>query len=194
MKIGFFGGTFDPIHLGHLSIAVNLKEARQLDQVWFCPAAQNPFKEENGGAPIGHRLAMARLATADCPFIRVIDAEARREGPSYTIDTLKQLQEEHPDHQFFILLGEDSLEGFEHWKSAEELVRTFPVYTGTRCVQQKPKFKNKVIEKELTRGLTPLPRFDISATEVRDRLKKKAFCGHLMDQEVLDYITKYGLY
>lgn len=194
MKIGFFGGTFDPIHLGHFSLAVNLKEARQLDQIWFCPAAHNPFKEKNGGTPVEHRLAMTRLATAHCPFIRVIDTEAKRKGPSYTIDTLKQLQKEHPDHQFFLLLGEDSLEGFEQWKSAEELVRTFPVYTGTRFVQKKPHFKNKVIEKEISAGLTLLPRFDISATDVRERLKKRAFCGHLVNQEVLDYISKHRLY
>ena len=194
MKIGFYGGTFDPIHLGHLFLAVQLKEAWELDQVWLCPAQQNPFKERGGGASIEHRLAMARLAVKRCPFIKVIEHEAQRPGPSYTIETLKLLKKEYPQHQFALLLGEDSLVSFEDWEEAEEIARTMPIYSGSRMIDVPLQFKNENIKTAIEAGWTPLPRCDISATQIRKRLAHKDYCGHLLNQEVLDYISEFNLY
>ena len=193
MKIGFLGGTFDPIHLGHLFLAVQLKEARKLDEIWLCPARLNPFKEE-GGVSVDHRLAMVQIAVKNCPYIKVLDVEVKREGPSYTIETLRFLKKEHPQDQFSLLLGEDSIQSFEQWQFAEEIARTFPIYTGTRTAAGTLEFKNKVVEKAILSGLTPLPRVDISATDVRNRLRDRLYCGHLLNQEVLDYILRFDLY
>lgn len=193
MKIGIFGGTFDPIHLGHLFLAVQLKEARQLDEIWFCPARLNPFKEE-GGVSIEHRMEMVRLAIKSCPYAKMIDIEAKREGPSYTIDTVRQLKKEYPKDDFALLLGEDIICAFEQWEFAEEIAQIVPIYIGTRTTTGKPEFTNKIIEQAITKGWTPLPRFDISATDVRKRLKERQYCGHLLNQEVLDYILRFNIY
>lgn len=194
MKVGILGGTFDPIHLGHHALAVQLKEARGLDEVWLCPANVNPFKENEGTISVEHRLEMARRAVKNCPFIQVMDHEAKRPPPSFTIDTLNFLKKEYPNDQFALLLGEDAMISFESWKASEEIARNFPLYTGTRLTDKMPFFKNKIIEKAVAAGWTPLPRFDISATQVRERLKRGAYCGHLLHQEVLDYISDFNLY
>lgn len=91
-RIGFFGGTFDPIHLGHLNLAVEIMEKRQLDEVWFCPARVNPFKQDEQATDAFQRLEMVKIAIRDIPFFRAVDVEMSREGPSYTYDTIVELQ------------------------------------------------------------------------------------------------------
>lgn len=196
-KVGFYGGTFDPVHFGHLNLAVELLELRELDEVWFCPAQTNPHKTEIPGAEISHRLAMLELAVAELPFFKVIDDEARRAAPSYTVDTIKTLKEKNPDVSFSLLLGEDSLSGFFRWHQPSEIVDLVKIYTGSRTGEiDRNRFggEDQRIMNALLEGMTQTRLMDISATMVRDRLNRGLYCGHLVPGKVLDYIKQNRLY
>ncbi len=181
-KIGFFGGSFDPLHFGHLNLAISLSEYHHLDQVLFCPVCRSPFKEEGPIASAEHRLAMTQLAIQELPRFRLCKLEIERGGVSYTVDTLRDLRKAHPHDEFFLLLAEDSIESFSRWKDSEEIVRLAKPLFGAR---QKGSGHA---------GLTPIPVMEISSTEVRRRLKKNLPCQHLVPGIILDYIRQHRLY
>lgn len=163
MKLALFGGTFDPIHLGHIALAKAV--SHQVDKVYFCPAAQSPFKEP----PIASaacRFEMVQLAVEGEEKFEAIDIEIKRPGPSYTIDTLRELSGE--GIKLFIILGQDVLEEVPSWKEGSEILKM----------------------------ATPLvsPRTPINSSEIRDKLKKLLDVSGDLDQKVLDYITKNHLY
>ncbi len=189
MKMGFLGGTFDPIHFGHLNLAIELMERHKLDKVLFCPAGLSPGKEEappRAGA--ADRLEMVKLAIEPLPAFSVTDIELKRGGPSYTIDTLRALQKQLPLAQFHLLLGEDLLVGLSHWKEIENLLKLAPPLVGTRKLKSFPPLKS------VATGLTQIPLLDISSTQVRDRIEKDQYCGYLLPAKVLDYIAQHRLY
>lgn len=163
--IGFFGGTFDPIHFGHISLAVQLLEAHKLKKILFCPALCSPFKTEK--PPIAspqHRLAMLQLAL-DHPQFEITTLELDRISPSYAIDTIRALQIKG----LRLLLSEEAAARLDQWKETQELVRLAPPLIGPREIQ-------------------------ISSTQIRDRLKKRLYCGHLVPAKALQYIEKHQLY
>src|SRR5436853_4449646 len=135
-RIGLFGGTFDPIHFGHLNLAFELMEKRGLDQVWFIPTQINPFKMEVPPTSMEHRLTMVQLAIRDIPQFHLKDLEKKRPPPSYTIHTLQAFIAEEAysptPNQFYLLLGEDSLPGFFQWHLPEEIVKLVPLLIGLR--------------------------------------------------------------
>jgi nicotinate-nucleotide adenylyltransferase len=180
-KVGFFGGTFDPIHFGHLNLAVQLMEKGELDEILFCPANCSPFKTAHPprcGAI--HRYQMLVAVLADIPGFRVTPIEIERDGPSYTVDTLRQLKDPHI--QFRLLLSEEAAASFDQWKQPDEIQKLAPLLIGSRS-DEKPK-----------QGIIQTNLFDISSTEVRARLKKKMYCGHLIPAKALDYIIAHHLY
>lgn len=165
--IGFFGGSFDPIHFGHISLAVELLEAHRLDEILFCPAFCSPFKTAT--PPIAspqHRLAILKLAL-DHPQFKITTLELDRAGCSYTIDTIKALQT--GGIQFRLILSDEAAAHLDQWKETEELIRLAPPLIGPR-------------------------KIDISSTEIRARLKKKLYCGHLVPAKALEYIQRHQLY
>ena len=123
MRIGVLGGTFDPIHLGHLIIAEETRDRLDLEEVCFVPA-RDPWMKAGQPLTSGHdRLSMARLAVEDNPFFRVSTLELERPGPSYTVDTLKALQKEYgPEAQLFFILGSDAFARFDEWKDPEGIL------------------------------------------------------------------------
>lgn len=184
-KIGLLGGTFDPIHLGHLNLAIEIREKHALDAVIFCPAALSPFK---GGAdpkaPPADRLKMVQLAIEGIEDFSVLDFEINRAAPSYTIDTVRHLiaQEGSPT-QFYLILGQDGLAHFSKWKEAGELKRLCPLLIGCRPGSCSP-----------GEGVTEIASMDISSTLIRGRLAQKKTCIHLLPAKVLDYISENQLY
>lgn len=170
--IGFFGGTFDPIHFGHLNLAESLKEREGLKEIWICPAWQSPFKKGVKTASPQDRLAMCKLAIEDFPGFKVIDTEIVRGGPSFTIDTIRSLK-----GSFRLILGDDQVKSFDQWKEADELKKLAPPLIGARFGE----------------GIKT-PIMEISATDIRNRLAKGLPCAHLVPHKVLDYIFKNGLY
>jgi nicotinate-nucleotide adenylyltransferase len=163
--IGFFGGTFDPIHFGHVALAIELLEAHKLKKILFCPAYCSPFKKEK--PPVAspqHRLAMLTLAL-DHPQFEIATLELDRGGPSYAIDTIRALQIQG----LRLILSEESAAHLDQWREAQELVRLAPPLVGRREIQ-------------------------ISSTQIRDRLKKRLYCGHLVPAKALAYIERHRLY
>lgn len=193
-RTGFFGGTFDPIHNGHLNLALSLLEAHGLDRVLFCPANRSPGKKENGPiAPNEMRKKMVELAIAKIPQFALCDLELKREGPSYTIETIRLLIKQNPNETFFLILGEDMLEGLEKWKEVETLLELAPPLVGTRP-SNGVKTLPKSIQDKVVKGRTLIQQMEISSTLLRERLHKKMYCGHLIPSKVLDFIEEKRLY
>jgi nicotinate-nucleotide adenylyltransferase len=115
MRIGVFGGTFDPVHFGHLILAEQCREQARLDEVWFVPAPRPPHKAEQELTRFEQRVEMLALALAGNPAFRIDEIEKERTGPSFTVDTLAAFQTRHPGDEFFLLVGSDTLEDLAHW-------------------------------------------------------------------------------
>lgn len=189
-KIGIFGGTFDPIHFGHIHLALSLKESEGLDEVVFSPNFISPFKQQERQQALSQdRLNMVRLAIEGIPGFSVTDFEARRAGPSYTIDLIHHVQSlfEQTD-RLFLLLGEDLLEGLLLWKDLKELLSLAQPLVGCRdfCKER------HVLFPELRR--IALPVMEISSTLIRERLWRHLYVEHLVPKKVLDYIYQNKLY
>ena len=196
-KVGFFGGTFDPIHLGHINLAICILEHYHLDEVLFCPASLSPHKiAEEPTASKQQRREMVELAIRPIEAFTCLEAELFREGPSYTIDTIRALKHAHPSVEYHLILGEDSLERLSEWREIEELIAIAPPLIGNRTANLSEGFHHlpSKIKKAVQKGMTPIPVMDISSTELRQRLKEGKYCGHLLPAEVANYIKEYRLY
>jgi len=122
-RLGVFGGTFDPPHNGHVSVARQLLESGDLDEILWIPASTPPHKPADGPSPAEIRLEMARAATAESPGQSVSDLELQREGPSYTVDTLRALRSVRPDAELVLIVGSDQFAVLDSWHDAPDLVR-----------------------------------------------------------------------
>lgn len=198
-QIGIYGGSFDPIHLGHLNLATEMMEIHHLDEVWFCPTGVNPHKQVGCCASADHRAAMVRLAIDERPCWRLLDIELHQSGPSYTLDTLQQLvatqRDQQEPHQFALIIGEDSAHSFYRWHRPEEIIRYARVLVGRRSCESVGTFEGpKEIVEVLERGVTSTRVMEISSTDVRHRLSKRLYCGHLLPSKVVDYILAHDLY
>ncbi len=193
-KVGFFGGTFDPIQLGHLNLSISILEKHNLEAILFCPANYSPEKEAYlPMASNQERKQMVEIAIAPIAQFSLLTWELEREGPSYTIETIRQLQKEHPDTDYALILGEDVLAGLPKWQEIEELLKLAPPIVGTRPHEALPKLPPPI--KEIIEGAkSTIPAMDISSTTVRERLLQKRPCDHLVPAKVLDYIHEKQLY
>lgn len=186
-SVGFFGGSFDPIHFGHINLAIELSEACHLDTVIFCPAFCSPFRGAHPPeASPHHRLAMLRLALEGISGMDVCSYEAERQVPSYTIDTLKAIQK--PGIQYHLMLSEESAAHFDQWKDVSGLLRIAPPLIGRRHGNHPKNSLLKEFKFISTRVM------EISSTDIRSRLAAKRPCCHLMPSKVLDYIEAHRLY
>jgi nicotinate-nucleotide adenylyltransferase len=189
-KIGLFGGTFDPIHFGHLNLALTLLETQKLDQVIFCPAHTSPLKkDEPPSFPAEARAAMVALAIEPIKEFLLLDWEISRPAPSFTIDTVRYLltQKEYSSAQLHLILGEDSVQTLERWKEVDELLKIAPPLIGSRVGHLKAQLSPK-LSKVVEAGLVRIPTMEVSSTEIRRRLKEHKYCGHLVPAKVLEYI------
>ena len=194
-KVGIIGGSFDPIHFGHFGLALSLLEAHSLDEILWIPAKRNPLKKHMPVADL-HRMQMLKLALEDIPFFKISDLEIKREGASYTIDTLNELKRSNSNNQYYLLLGDDVISQFMKWKAPGEIVNLATLLIGARegaALPDLSHFPDK-IKKSLLSGWTSIPILDISSTHLRKRLKDNLVCSHLMPAKVLDYIAAHHLY
>jgi nicotinate-nucleotide adenylyltransferase len=193
-KIGLYGGTFDPIHLGHLRLAMDILEMRGLDQVWFVLAATSPFKSGVISSAAHHRLEMVKRAIRPIPEFQVVDIELHRPGLSYTIDTVEALMAQQPN-DYSLILGDDSMADFPRWHRVEELVNLIPILVGRRGGHQPfPEQASPKVLVALHQGFTETHVMEVSGTEIRARLKENLYTGHLISAPVLEYIIDKGLY
>src|SRR3954452_10456846 len=138
MRLGIFGGSFDPVHNAHLAIARACQRQAKLDEIWFTPTAIQPLKQKGPRATDRHRVEMLRLAIQDEPTWRVCTIETDRGGFSYTVDTLRQIHEEMPDAELFFLVGADALHDVAKWREPEEIFRIAMPLVVRRAGQSSP--------------------------------------------------------
>jgi len=199
-SIGFYGGSFDPIHNGHINMALELMEACHLSEIFFCPTYLSPHKQESTKTSGEHRLNMVELAIRDIPGFTCLDREIKREGPSFTIDTLEELLEIEEKsgntRQLYLILGDDTIEKFHTWHRVKDIVNLVPLLIGRRLYGDADKSfsSDPLLSESIMKGLVPSSQMDISATNIRQRLLKGRYCGHLAPQKVLDYIYQNQLY
>jgi len=188
MKIGILGGTFNPIHIGHLILADELRQKLDLDKIFFIPVYLPPHKEEKDLVSALDRLKMVRMATRGNPYFEVKDIEIKRKGKSYSIDTLKALQNQYPaGYKFFFIVGSDALNYLGDWKDIGEMTKLAKFVVASR-----PNYPLK----ELPKGVLPvvIEAVDISGYRIRRRLKNNESVRYLLPKEVYNYIVKKGLY
>lgn len=192
MKVGIMGGTFDPIHMGHLLAAEAVKDAYKLDEVWFMPSHIPPHKQA-AGATGEQRLDMTKLATQEYEDYSTLDIEIVRGGVSYTIDTIQLLHERHPNIDFYFIIGADMVNYLPEWERIEELARQI-TFLGVG----RPGFDLNLGDlPEFLQGrvlLAEMPLVDISSTAIRRRLAAGKSVRFMVPDSVLTYITRSGLY
>ncbi len=189
MRVGIFGGTFDPPHVGHLIAAGDACDVLGLDTLLFVPTATQPLKADQGVASAADRLAMVRLAIAGDPRFEVDATEVERGGLSYTVDTLRTFRQRWPagTADLVLLLGADAAAQFPHWKEPEavrELVRVVVLTRGDGGAEPVPVEAEAVATR----------RVDVSSTEVRERVKHGKSIRGLVADAVAAYIAQSGLY
>jgi nicotinate-nucleotide adenylyltransferase len=190
VRLGVFGGTFDPIHLGHLRAAENALESLELDRVAFVPAGTPPHRELPSSSAID-RYAMTALATAGHPRFTVSDAELRREGPSYTVDTVAGLRRESPEALVFVIVGSDTFPEMPTWKEHGRLLELCTV-----AVVARPGESPADGGAAPPRGVARVegPGLAISASAIRARARQGESIRYLVPDAVADYISKRALY
>ncbi len=187
MKIGLLGGTFDPPHFGHLIMGEEARRAAELDEVWFLPTYLPPHKDRHV-TDAQHRIEMLQRATFSNPYFRVNLIEQERMGQSYTLDTVRILKSQYPEHSFFFILGGDMVEDLPNWHRFDELKKMITFIginrTGYRL--------------DHTSGLNlievRIPTIDLSSTIIRERIGEGQTCRYFMPENVRLYIEENGLY
>lgn len=197
-KIGIIGGTFDPIHHGHLIAAQWAKEELNLDKVIFIPAANPPHKEGQEILDEKYRYIMVSLAIKDNPHFTVSDHEIQRGGKSYTIDTLKHFKKVYPDSELLFIMGLDSLLSLDTWKDVEGLMQLCTFVAATRPGYDIDK-SEKIFEK-LPPGIKDkiifleIPELEISSTLIRDRVRQGKSIKYLVPEVIEQYIYENNIY
>jgi len=196
-RLGILGGTFDPIHLGHLRMAEAVHERMLLERIIFIPAFVPPHKLGMDFAPAADRFAMTKLAVADKPYFSVSDMELRRSGISYTIDTVRQLRAVYKNEELYFIIGADSVAQLHTWHYIEEMLELVlfvaagrPGYEGVMeevAMRLGQKAKERII-------LLDTPEYDISSTEIRSRIRTGGSLKGMVPSKVEKYIYQHHLY
>jgi nicotinate-nucleotide adenylyltransferase len=200
MRLGIFGGTFDPVHYGHLLLAECCREQIKLDRVWFMPTAVPPHKQQAAITPADHRLEMLGLAIAGNKGFEVCRYEIERGGVNYTVDTLDHFRRETPEHELFFLIGGDSLADLPTWREPDRLCQLaklvvvrrpdmaeidFSALTGCIAAERIDEMRRHVVE---------MPRIDLSARDIRTRAAAQQSIRYRTPRSVEMYIETHGLY
>lgn len=200
-KLGILGGTFNPIHVGHLIIAEAVREKCELSKVLFIPSAHPPHKEGQEVLHAPHRYQLVSLAVADNPFFEVSDVEMHGEGMSYSVETLKALRKgESEPADFFFIIGGDSVPELRTWKNIEELDKLCTLVVVSRPgweIGQMPEQElglPESVKESLLHHVVSAPLIGISSTEVRGKVERGESIRYLVPRAVEEYILQYGLY
>jgi nicotinate-nucleotide adenylyltransferase len=192
MRVGILGGTFDPIHLGHLLLAEQAVEEGKLDQVWFIPAAAPPHKPHHTITAAHHRVEMISLAIQDQPRFALSRIELERQGPSYTFHTVTQLVEKHDNCQFFLLIGADMVKDLRNWYKMKEMLQFVQVIG-----LERPGVDAKGIAAEIATQVIWISqgiKTNISATMIRHRITQGKSVRYLIPTLVHQYLKEHRLY
>ncbi len=195
MRLGIFGGTFDPIHLGHLVLADQCRESCSLERVWFVVAGEPPHKRGELTA-VAHRLEMAQIAVAGHPSFAVSEIEAIRPGPHYSVETLERVSRERPDDDLFFMIGADSLNDLPGWREPARIARL-----ATIVVVNRPGIEeaDPLALPSFGEGARPIlsvtiPPIGIASTDLRRRVREGKSIRYMVPRGVEAYIEAQGLY
>lgn len=190
MRLGLFGGSFDPPHVAHLALAERAREQLDLDRVIFMPAGSPPHKSDRVLAPARDRLRMTRLAVRGNSAFAVSTIETRRRGASYTIETLRALAATEPRARWFLVIGEDSLEDFDHWHEPEAILEL-----ATLAVAPRPRAGPRR-RRRASRRLVWLetPALEISSSAIRERVRAGRSVRYLVPDAIASYLGRHRLY
>lgn len=198
-KIGIMGGTFNPIHYGHLFLAENAYEQMGLDQILFMPSNNPPHKKVKDIVSNEHRKTMVHMAIKDNPHFTLSTIELEREGTTYTADTLAILAREQPDTEFYFLVGADSFFSFPNWKNPERILELCTLVVFDRDHVEQEKMENQL--KYLTStypgakiSLLEMPTIQISSKMIRERIANNKSIRYYVPIDVMAYIEKHNLY
>ena len=191
LRLGIFGGTFDPPHFGHLALAEWARVALELDQVWFVPAGEPPHKPRERRSAVGHRLAMTRLAVRGNPAFAVSTLESRRRGPSYTADTLRAVAASHPEARLHLLMGADTFATFDSWREPDAIARIAVLVVALR-----PGAARSSRWARRGRGVVWLgnPGLGVASSALRARARAGLSLRYLVPDSVALYAARHRLY
>jgi len=191
MKIGLYFGTFNPIHVGHLTIANHMAEYSDLDQVWFVVTPHSPFKKKSSLLDNHHRYQMVDRAVENYPKLRASDIEFKLPQPNYTINTLTYLEEKFPDYEFALIMGEDNLKSFHKWKNYELILERHHIYVYPRISDGniETRFDNhpKIHEVDA-------PIMELSSTFIRKAIKEGKNIRPMLPEHVWSYLDEMNFY
>lgn len=202
MRLGIYGGTFDPVHYGHLLLAEQCREQCELDEVQFVPAAIPPHKEDADITAGKHRLNMLDFALSGCPELTISDIELRRTGPSYTVDTLQQLVDEDTDLELFLLMGMDSLVDFPNWRRPDRILELATLVAVNRHSLHDEASQGAAVaaierlapDARQRLKIVEMPDIEISSTDLRRRVREGRSIRFQSPRPVAMYIAEHGLY
>lgn len=184
MHTGLLFGSFNPIHIGHVIIASYMTEFEGLDEVWLVVSPQNPLKKKSELMDDRHRYEMCRRVLEKYPMLKTSDIEFSMPLPSYTIDTLKKLEEEHPAHTFSVIMGSDNIEKIDKWKEFKKITTDFSFYFYPR-----PGTSNEKISLFRNARMVKAPLIEISSTFIRDAASKGKNIRPYLPEEAYNYIS-----
>ena len=191
MKIGLYFGTFNPIHVGHLTIANHMAEYSDLDQVWFVVTPHNPFKKKSSLLDNNHRFQMVDRAVEDYPKLSVSDIEFKLPQPNYTINTLTHLEEKYPDYEFALIMGEDNLKSFHKWKNYELILERYHIYVY-------PRISDGIIETQFDNHSkihkVDAPIMELSSTFIRKAIKEGKNIRPMLPEHVWSYLDEMNFH
>lgn len=197
-KIGIMGGTFNPVHIGHLILADRVKDDYELDEIWMVPTGCSYMKKDVEVLPGEERYHMISLAIENRQWMKCLDIEIKRAGYTYSYETLEQLKEMYPDDEFYFIFGADCLFSIEHWKYPERIFHTCKIIAAIRNDSSTEGMQQKKVELENQFGaqihLYHFPRLEISSTELRDRIRRGKSVNYFIPEKVISYIADKGFY
>jgi nicotinate-nucleotide adenylyltransferase len=198
MRLGLLGGTFDPIHFGHLLLAERCREECELDRVWFLPAGQPPHKSAEGISPGPQRAEMVEFAIAGHPQFEVNRMELGRAGRSFTVDTLREVHAEDPSRELFFLIGGDSLSDLPTWRDPPGIIKLATIVAVNRGDRPLPDLNtlrrtlgDSIVERV---RLVTMPGIDLSSTDIRRRVREGRSIRFMTPRPCEVYIEQHGLY
>lgn len=196
IKVGIMGGTFDPIHIGHLILAMEAINYKDLDEMWFIPTGNPNFKQDKNVTDKQKRFEMVKIATQDNKKFNVCDYEINKNGVTYSWETMKYLRENY-DYDFYFIMGEDSLMSVETWENAEDFLENTKILACIRRQEEMSKLDVKIDDLK-SKGYfvekIPTSFIDISSTKIREKVQTNQDFRYFVPNQVFEYIVRNKLY
>lgn len=200
MRRAVFGGSFDPVHNGHVNLVKQVSGRTGLDEVIIMPTCISPFKQNMERIPASgkHRLEMCKLAFEDVPYVTVSDYEISLPEVSYTVNTVRHIREQYPNDELFLIIGSDMLLSFHRWRNFEEILSMCGLIAASRENGQRDmaelEKQAETLKKYGSVTVVPIDAFEVSSTEIRKKIKNSSDISCYVPQNVVKYILEHNLY